>query len=131
MTKVVKVAVGVVLSANKVLLARRKLDQHQGGKWEFPGGKIEADETTPDALTRELKEECDITATRMHPLILVEHDYGDKKVSLDTYLVTDFEGEAKGLEGQEVSWVDKHQLPGFDFPKANVAILDAIMNLSE
>lgn len=126
MSKQVNVAVGVVVQGDQVLLARRNMQQHQGGKWEFPGGKIEAGESTPDALTRELKEECDITATHMQPLILIEHDYGDKKVSLDTYLVSEFLGEAKGLEGQTVKWVDINQLADFDFPGANLAILQAL-----
>ncbi|MCU4674203.1 8-oxo-dGTP diphosphatase MutT [Catenovulum sp. 2E275] len=126
MAKVVNVAVGVVLYGDKVLLARRKPDQHQGGKWEFPGGKIETDETTCSALIRELKEECAIEATQLKPLIVIEHDYGDKKVCLDTYLVTEFSGEAKGLEGQEIIWANVNQLVDYDFPKANVAILDAL-----
>ncbi|WAJ69649.1 8-oxo-dGTP diphosphatase MutT [Catenovulum adriaticum] len=124
--KQVKVAVGVVVKAGQILLARRNLQQHQGGKWEFPGGKIEAGESTPAALTRELKEECDISATQMQPLILIEHDYGDKKVSLDTYIVSEFTGQAKGLEGQTIQWTDFNRLAEFDFPDANVAILKAL-----
>lgn len=126
MSKQINVAVGVVIKAGQVLLARRNIQQHQGGKWEFPGGKIEAGESTPAALTRELQEECDIIATQMQPLILIEHDYGDKKVSLDTYIVSEFTGQAKGLEGQEIQWVDLNALAEFDFPDANIAILKAL-----
>ncbi|MFC3033069.1 8-oxo-dGTP diphosphatase MutT [Pseudoalteromonas fenneropenaei] len=125
--KIVKVAVGVVLKGEQVLICKRSAEQHQGGLWEFPGGKIEASESVFSALQRELKEEVDITITKAQPLIDIDHDYGDKLVALKVLLVTDFVGEAKGLEGQPLCWVNKSQLAEYEFPAANQAILHALI----
>ncbi|KMT63804.1 8-oxo-dGTP diphosphatase MutT [Catenovulum maritimum] len=123
---IVHVAVGVITRENKIFLAKRNAKQHQGGKWEFPGGKVEAGETVLEALQRELNEECGINPNSSQELIVVEHDYGDKKVKLDTHIIQDFDGEAHGKEGQEVAWVEVTELDNIDFPAANIAIVDAV-----
>lgn len=125
--KVVNVAVGVVEHQGKILVAKRASAQHQGGLWEFPGGKIEQGETVFAALKRELLEEVDIEIANSSPLINIEHDYGDKCVALHVLHVTEFSGEAKGLEGQPVAWVDKTKLAELEFPEANKAIITAIL----
>ncbi len=120
-----QVAVGVILDRDgtRVLLAKRAPDAHQGGLWEFPGGKVEEGETLAQALVRELDEELAITATRYQPLLRVDHDYADKAVALDVWLVTAFEGKVKGVQGQQLRWVSIDQLPDIDFPLANRAIV--------
>lgn len=123
---IVHVAVGVITRESKIFLAKRNAKQHQGGKWEFPGGKVEAGETVLEALQRELNEECGINPNSSQELIVVEHDYGDKKVKLDTHIIQDFDGEAHGKEGQEVAWVEVTELDNIDFPAANIAIVDAV-----
>ena len=122
----VHVAVGVILKQKQVLLAKRAQHQHQGGLWEFPGGKVEAGEHVTAALNRELKEELAINATQMQPLIQIRHDYGDKVVLLDVWTVTAFEGEPSGQEGQPLVWADLNQLIHYDFPAANQPIVSAI-----
>ncbi len=129
MSKVIHVAVGVIQDIHeRILLAKRPQNLHQGGKWEFPGGKVEVSETTSGALIRELKEEVDLDVVDTEPLMEIHHDYGDKKVFLDIHWVTNFSGEAKGLEGQEICWVAKDQLTHYDFPEANKAILEKILS---
>ena len=108
-----------------VLLARRPLDKHQGGLWEFPGGKVEAGERVEDALSRELHEELGITVTRARPLIQVQHDYPDKHVLLDVWEVLAFCGAAHGAEGQPLQWVHAGDLPGYRFPAANRPVVSA------
>ena len=121
------VAVGVVLDKlNRVLITRRASDSHQGGLWEFPGGKVEAGETLSLALARELREELGISIGRTSPLLEVRHDYGDKLVLLDVHVVWDFSGEARGLEAQPLSWVAPAALAQYRFPAANVPIIGAI-----
>ena len=124
---VVHVAVGVVLNdTGKVLLARRPIDSHQGGLWEFPGGKLEAGESLSLALARELREELGITIGRTSPLLQVRHDYGDKIVLLDVHVVWEFAGEARGAEGQPLVWVAPAALADYRLPAANAPIVEAI-----
>ena len=110
---------------NRILIAKRPDHVHLGGLWEFPGGKLESDEARFDGLVRELHEELGISVTEARPLLDIHHDYPDKSVRLDVWLVTDFEGEAHGAEGQPVRWVAASELDEYDFPAANAPIVRA------
>jgi len=124
--KRVHVAAAVIRdSAGKILIARRADTQHQGGLWEFPGGKVEADESVSTALGRELHEELGITVTAARPLIKVRHDYPDKQVLLDVWEVSAFDGEPHGAEGQPLAWVSQRELVDYEFPAANQPIVAA------
>ena len=124
--KQVAVAAGVIKNTKgEVLIAKRADDQHQGGLWEFPGGKIEPNESAQQALARELNEELGIEVSASHPLIRIHHQYTDKSVLLDVWVVTHFTGEARGLEGQPIQWVAPAKLTEFDFPAANAPIVAA------
>ena len=124
--KRVHVAAAVIRGADgKILIARRADTQHQGGLWEFPGGKVEAGESVQAALGRELQEELGITVNTARPLIKVQHDYPDKQVLLDVWEVSSFTGEPHGVEGQPLAWVTPRDLAEYDFPAANQAIVAA------
>ncbi|RBP84391.1 8-oxo-dGTP diphosphatase MutT [Marinomonas rhizomae] len=123
----VRVAVGVILRDGAVFIALRKSNQHQGGLWEFPGGKCEPFESAEAALMRELKEECGIVVTKCSFYKTIAHDYGDKQVELCFYKVTEFDGEPEGSEGQEVSWVAISSLSAYRFPEANQEIVLDLM----
>lgn len=125
-SKVVHVAVGVIVRQQQVLLALRSSNQHQGGKWEFPGGKVEPDETVAQALTRELLEEVAINVTETSSFMQLEYAYPEKTVLLDIYLVTDFTGEPHGLEGQPLQWVNIADLSSIEFPDANQPIVERL-----
>ena len=116
-----------VIENNKgeVLLALRPKDKHQGGLWEFPGGKVEVLESVKDALVRELKEELGIMVSCSSPLIRIHHAYPDKSVLLDVWRVTAFDGKPRGCEGQDVRWVAREDLRYYDFPAANRPIVSA------
>ncbi len=122
------VAVGVILRQQQVLLALRSSKQHQGGKWEFPGGKVEQGETVAAALNRELQEELAITVTRAEPFMLLQHTYPERQVTLDIWLVTDFSGTPAGLEGQPLQWVNISDLANIQFPDANQPIVQKLQN---
>lgn len=127
MNSLLHVAAAVITDEHgKVLLAKRAEHVHQGGLWEFPGGKVEEGERVEQALVRELQEELGIIATEFRPLIRVTHNYGDRKVLLDVWLVSSFKGVAHGAEGQEVRWVDPDELETFRFPSANRPIVMAV-----
>lgn len=124
--KVVHVAVGVITRGTDIFITLRPDNVHQGGKWEFPGGKVEEGETLVDALTRELAEEVGIDVISTQPITIITHDYGDKIVKLDVHRVSGFTGEPHGKEGQSFKWVNIHELDPSDFPEANVPIINAL-----
>lgn len=127
MSKRVHVAVGVVIDAEqKILVSQRLAHLHQGGLWEFPGGKVEAGETVQQALVRELAEELAVEVLRSEPLIEINHDYSDKSVCLDVWVVDAFSGKPEGREGQLWRWVNLRGLHELEFPAANTPIVAAI-----
>ena len=126
MAKVIHVAAGVIVNERgEVLVAKRPDHTHQGGLWEFPGGKLESGEAPREALIRELREELAIRVEHCRPLICIRHDYTDKAVLLDVWKVTAFSGEPRGNEGQPVQWVAPARLADLAFPAANVPIVAA------
>ena len=134
MTTPVHVAVAVIKNAaGDVLLSKRPEHVHQGGLWEFPGGKVEVGETVIQALRRELQEELGIYAEHFQPLISVAHSYQDKQVLLDVWSVATFSGLPTGREGQPLAWVSPTELARhadqeteFPLPAANLGIVKAI-----
>ena len=127
-TNPIHVAVAIVRNdQGQVLVALRPPQVPQGNLWEFPGGKIEPGESVEQALARELKEEVGLTLKSASPLMTLAHDYGDKQVLLDIWLVEKFDGEPQGHEGQHVQWIDVSALPTLDIPAANEPIILALL----
>ncbi|MDG2460090.1 MAG: NUDIX domain-containing protein [Luminiphilus sp.] len=124
----ITVAVGVLTdSARRVLVSRRPPHAHQGGLWEFPGGKVDPGESIGEALARELLEELGIVVESSEPLMVLEHDYGDKCVRLDVHRVLHWRGEPRGLEAQPLAWKLPEDLLGWSFPAANTPILERLI----
>ncbi|PKG84333.1 NUDIX hydrolase [Psychrobacter sp. Sarcosine-02u-2] len=132
--KIVNVAVAVIYYQHQYLLGFRNASQHQGNRYEFVGGKIDANETAQQALIREVAEETgiDIANNTAVKLGRLHHDYGDKQVCLQVYKVAlsaqQYEQHRhcqQGLEGQALTWVDKSKLLAGDYqlPAANKTIL--------
>ena len=122
-----RVAVGVITNAaGEVLVARRHDHLHQGGLWEFPGGKVAAGESVEEALARELHEELGIRVEYAVPLVIIEHDYPERSVRLEVWHVLAFSGTAHGREGQPLRWLPVTALDPADFPAANAPIIEAI-----
>ena len=125
--KRIHVAAAVIRGEDgQILIAKRAADQHQGGLWEFPGGKVEAGESVQAALARELEEELGIRPSAARPLIQVRHDYPDKQILLDVWEVAAFTGTPHGAEGQPLAWVSPRQLADYEFPAANQPIVTAV-----
>jgi len=124
---IIHVAVAAIVDeAQRVLIARRPDHVHQGGLWEFPGGKCEPGESIDDALQREIHEELGIQLGARRPLIRIPHRYTDRSVLLDVWRVDAFTGQPKGCEGQVVEWVSLDALGERAFPAANLPIIRAL-----
>lgn len=126
MMKIVDVAVGVIRRNKQIFVSKRADDLHQGGLWEFPGGKVEQGETVEQAMCRELNEELGIQVKSQSEFMLIEHDYGDKHVRLHIHIIDDFGGEPRGEEGQLTQWIGIDLLHTLSFPKANDAIVQKL-----
>jgi 8-oxo-dGTP diphosphatase len=121
------VAVGVIQdSLGRVLVARRSAQQHQGGLWEFPGGKVEKGESVRDALHRELYEELGIEVNLAYPFTLIDHRYTDRHVLLDVWRVKRFTGVPMARESQPLEWRNVSELDQDEFPAANRQIIQAL-----
>lgn len=120
------IAVGVVLDAQgRVLISERRPGCAYAGQWEFPGGKVEPNETVEQALKRELQEELGLRVQAARPLIRVRHDYSDRDVLLDTWMVTEWSGAATAHEGQRFEWVEPLLLDEYRMLEANRPIVRA------
>lgn len=127
MSELIHVAAAALIdSQGRVLVAQRHAAAHQGGLWEFPGGKCESGETVQDALARELREELGVTPLQHRPLIRITHHYADRSVLLDVHRVTQWSGEVRGMEGQPIRWVNLHALNELAMPAADVPIIRAL-----
>ena len=131
----IRVAVAVIInSEDEILISRRSAEQHQGNKWEFPGGKVEDNESVSAALRREIKEELGIQVQSESFLTEITHEYQvddpakSKKVKLEVYEVRDWLGEPQGMEDQPTRWVKREELVDIEFPTANKAIVELLLN---
>lgn len=122
--RVVPVAAGVLTDASgRVLLARRISGRDLAGAWEFPGGKIERNETPEEALRRELKEELGIDVLATEPLMSVPQHTGSKSIMLDVFKVTKYSGQPRGLENQALAWVPNSKLRSYPMPPADLPVV--------
>jgi 8-oxo-dGTP diphosphatase len=120
--RTVLVAACVLIDADgRVLIARRPEGRSLAGLWEFPGGKIEAQESPEDALVRELREELGIAVdlASLEPLSFISHAYADFHLLMPLFLCRRWRGEAAGQEGQELAWVRPDGLAGYPMPPAD------------
>lgn len=112
-----------------VFIAKRDFHVHMGGKWEFPGGKVEEGETLEQALARELHEEVGVEMISSKHICTIHYQYDIKAVQLECYLVSEFTGEPHGKEGQPVKWINRADVNDYEFPTANTALIEAVINL--
>lgn len=110
----------------RILLARRTAGRDLAGAWEFPGGKVEPGETALQALDRELHEELGIRVLAAKPLVAVPQAYPTKRIVLDVYDVTQFEGAARGLERQALAWAPLEKLASYPMPPADRPVVAAL-----
>lgn len=122
--------IGVAVIQNdqgQVLIDRRKEEGLLGGLWEFPGGKLEGDETVQACIQREIREELGIEIEVGDHLITLDHAYTHFRITLNVHYCRHLRGTPQPLESQEVRWVALDALRDYPFPKANGKIIDALL----
>ncbi len=128
-TSVMHVMAGVLRDDDgRVLLAQRPAGKHLAGMWEFPGGKIEPGETPAAALTRELEEEIGVLVRRATPLIQARHEATGHALLLDAWVVEQWQGEPRSLEGQALQWLLPTQIDPAILTPADGPILQALLH---
>lgn len=125
-TSTVHKHIGIAVITNqqgKILIDRRKTEGEMGGLWEFPGGKIEANETVAACIKREIKEELDIEINVGDRLTSITHTYKTFNVTLYVHDCQYLSGEPQPLESTEIHWVEPSHLNQYQFPQANLKII--------
>jgi mutator protein MutT len=120
------IGAAVIWRDGKILIDRRKPGGAMGGLWEFPGGKVEPGETISDCILREIREELGITIAVGEPLITIEHPYDSFIVALHVHHCQHLEGEPQPIECDEIRYVTVDELDRYEFPAANVEIINAL-----
>jgi 8-oxo-dGTP diphosphatase len=121
------VAAGILCdSAGRVLIAERVGGGVFDGLWEFPGGKIAADETSMQALSRELAEELGIEVTACASFMNLHHEYDDRIVTIEFFIVSDWNSDPVGREGQALRWVPRESLDAEELLPADVPVVEAL-----
>jgi len=124
MNKVKQVVAALIIRDSKILICQRTEDQVMPLKWEFPGGKVERDEDLKDALRRELEEELGIDAVIGRKVAAIQHTYANgTSLALYFYRVDQFKREIQNRIFHDVRWVDRQELPTYDFLEADVKLV--------
>jgi len=128
-TQSVIVAAGIIWNPERtaLLLTLRKPGQHQGDRWEFPGGKVESDETVFDGLGRELEEELGLRVITAEPCMSIPYNYPDKSVVIHFWHILSFAGEPLTREGQQKQWASLSSLQQLNFPEANKPVVEYLL----
>jgi len=130
--KRIEVAVGIVYDdVGRVLVGQRTVEDLYFQKWEFPGGKLEANECAAIALKREFKEEVGIIIATSSPLMKLDHDYPDRHVRLHVQIIDEYTGSVRALEGQALQWVSVDELSELDFLQGNQRIIETLVARSK
>jgi|SRR6195256_1583977 len=124
MTKIKQVVAAIIIREEKILICQRMEGQAMPLKWEFPGGKVERDEDLKDALHRELEEELGINAVIGRKVAAIQHTYASgATLELYFYRVDQFKNEIQNRIFRDVRWVDRKDLPTYDFLEADIRLI--------
>lgn len=126
MAQPIAVAAGLIFKNGKLLVTQRPSGSHLAGLWEFPGGKCEEAETMPECLQRELHEELGVVVNVRECVETLEHAYPEKVVQLSFFRCELVMGEPTGKEGQALAWIGIDELGDYEFPAADVRLLEKL-----
>ena len=124
-------ACALVDTDGRVLLTQRPEGKQLAGLWEFPGGKVEPDESPEAALIRELSEEIGIVTKEacLAPLTFASHSYETFHLLMPLFVCRRFEGTARGLEGQALKWVRPRDMRDYPMPPADAPLIPYLIDL--
>jgi 8-oxo-dGTP diphosphatase len=125
----IPVVTGLIRKGNQVLVGQRPVGNTLAGQWEFPGGKIEKNETPEAALARELKEELAIDADIGKLKLASTHSYGETGIVILFYEVLFWKGEPKTVQHMELRWIEPEELRTLPIPEANRKIIERVIEV--
>ena len=125
---VIPVSSGLIIQNNKVLIGLRSESDNGGGLWEFPGGKIEIDESSEDAVIRELNEELDIVVNKPKKIMQYLHRFKNLIYDISFFEVVLFKGSIKKIVHDELKWVDLSSINNYNFISGDLLIIEGLIN---
>jgi len=129
MSTIVNVTCAIILKDGKILVAQRNEKMKLPLKWEFPGGKLELNESETDCIKREIKEEINIDITVVKKLSNNIHDYGSFKINLIPFFVHYTSGEIRLAEHKDYKLLERSQLLNLDWAEADLPIVEEFLKL--
>lgn len=120
------VAAAIILDNHKVLIAQREEGSNMEFKWEFPGGKLEQDETPEECLVREIKEELDMTIEPVDIYKAVRHKHNGKDILLLAYICKRIHGEGRAIECNDFKWISLDELDRYEYTPADIDIVEKL-----
>tara|TARA_Y100000741_G_scaffold226631_1_gene173091 strand:+ start:96 stop:512 length:417 start_codon:yes stop_codon:yes gene_type:complete len=127
----INVVAAIIINQNKILIGKRKDDDIGGGKWEFPGGKIEIGETNKEALKRELHEELGINAKIGKELMNYEHMFKTTIYNINFMEIIEYEGEIRNNAHSEIKWVEFSNLLEYDFISGDDRFIQSFLKVNK
>ena len=123
--KTIRVVAAVIRSEDKIFATARGYGEFKG-QWEFPGGKIEPEETPQEALVREIQEELDVKVEVGDLIDTIEYDYSSFHLSMDCFWCNVTEGEITLKEAEDARWLSKDELYSVDWLPADMKLIEKL-----
>ncbi len=124
-----QVVAAIIKKENKYLLARRAKHKVHGGKWEFPGGKIDLYETPEQAVQRELYEEFKVKTETLKHLVSITHDYKDFKIELMAFESVVTEGDFELNDHDQIAWLSLEEISDYELAEADRELVDKLRTI--
>lgn len=124
--RVIEVAAGLIFHDGRLLIAQRRLNDHLGGMWEFPGGKRELGETYQQCLMRELFEELGVHVAVGRRLAVADHPYPERRIHIEFFQCRLVANQPQPIRCANIAWVRADELQAYSFPPADAQLLDQL-----